>query len=404
MAQIPAMEAQQQEQQQPQQSTNDGEDSNESLLERYERAVEQLQQGEYVEAVHTLQELQESVARQSLFSFHNDERLDDMATSSIPLLQLEHDLALAYTQLPMTAAGDNMIRRQGHLKRAVDLWTSFLQKMQALELLSADEIKQLQELLELSEELDNNNNNNNNESSWSTSFRPPPLPDRDTKIARFRLQQQAQQERQRLLALQQRRQRLGLTLPDELDGQDGEELDRHLARTRLDIAKAQALEEWASTLREWPMLARMVREQQQPHGSSGPSPRDHRAPPSSSSNTGQGLEVTRITQDTTTGQLQMRREQLRATVFRPGWNQPTMTLDELAEREVRAAEERAVRQNEAESMNRPRRYDQLVKDGLEDDAALVDASAPLDRQWDAFKDENPRGSGNKRGDEGDRNF
>jgi hypothetical protein len=296
-----------------------------------------------------------------------------------------------------------MVRRQVHLKRAVDLWTSFFQKLQALEQLSADEIKQFEELLQLSEDYNSNNNNNNEPLS---SFRPPPLPHREAKIARFRVKQQAQQERQRLLGLQQRRMRLGLSVTDELDGHDGEELDRTLARTRLTIAKAEAFEEWASTVRELPMIARMVREQQQATTTS-PSPVDRRAPPpsGSTSTTGQqGLEVTRITQDTTTGQLQFRREQIRANVFRPGWNQPTMTLDELAEREVRAAEERAARQQEAESMSRPRRYEQLVKDGLEDDADLVDASAKLDRQWDAFKDENPRGSGNKRGDEGDRNF
>ena len=116
--------------------------------------------------------------------------------------------------------------------------------------------------------------------------------------------------------------------------------------------------------------------------------------------------MTHITQDHTTGQLQIRREEIRAKVFQPGWNLPTMSLDELAEREVRAAEERTVRQRDAESAARlqPRRYEQLRKDELDDDADLVDASAALDRQWDAFKDENPRGSGNKRGDEGDRNF
>lgn len=384
----------------PQQQQSNDDESSSSLLERYERAVEQIQQGDYSLAVQALQELQESVARQSLFS-PDDESLDDIATSSLPLLQLEHDLALAYTQLPITPAGE-MFRRQGHLKRAVDLWTSFLQKLQALELLSADEIKQFKELLQLSEDYNDNNN-----TEPLSSFRPPPLPDRDAKIARFRLKQQAQQERQRLLGLQQRRMRLGLSVTDELDGHDGEELDRTLAQTRLAISKAEALEEWASTVRELPMIARLVREQQQQQqATTSPSLVDRRAPPiSSSTNTGhQGLEVTRITQDTTTGVLQMRREQIRANVFRPGWNQPTMSLDELAEREVRAAEERAARQQEAESMPRPRRFDQLVKDGLEDDADLVDASAKLDQQWDAFKDENPRGSGNKRGDEGDRNF
>jgi len=83
-----------------------------------------------------------------------------------------------------------------------------------------------------------------------------------------------------------------------------------------------------------------------------------------------------------------------------------MTLRELGERELAQAKEREGRQAAAEAVQRkePRRYDQLVKDGLEDDANLVDASAKLDRDWDDWKDENPRGSGNKMGDRGDRNF
>jgi hypothetical protein len=83
-----------------------------------------------------------------------------------------------------------------------------------------------------------------------------------------------------------------------------------------------------------------------------------------------------------------------------------MSLEELAEMEVEQAMERDVRQTEAQILNAraPRRFDQLVKDGLEDDMELVEASAALDRNWDNWKDENPRGSGNKRGDVGDRNF
>jgi hypothetical protein len=83
-----------------------------------------------------------------------------------------------------------------------------------------------------------------------------------------------------------------------------------------------------------------------------------------------------------------------------------MSLDELAEREVREALERQARQQaaEAEASLGPRRYEQLQRDGLEDDADRVDASADVDRRWDDWKDENPRGSGNKRGDVGDRNF
>ncbi|EJK64024.1 hypothetical protein THAOC_15286, partial [Thalassiosira oceanica] len=64
----------------------------------------------------------------------------------------------------------------------------------------------------------------------------------------------------------------------------------------------------------------------------------------------------------------------------------------------------AQRAAEEEAKSRPRRYEQLVKDGMEDDDKLVEASAELDRKWDDWKEENPRGSGNKMKERGDRNF
>ena len=78
----------------------------------------------------------------------------------------------------------------------------------------------------------------------------------------------------------------------------------------------------------------------------------------------------------------------------------------VTEYEVQAALERQERHDAAAVANQrqPRRYDELVRDGLEDNADLVDASAALDRSWDAFREENPRGCGNKRAEPGDKNF
>lgn len=42
-----------------------------------------------------------------------------------------------------------------------------------------------------------------------------------------------------------------------------------------------------------------------------------------------------------------------------------------------------------------RRYDQLEKDGDEDNEDLVEQAARYDREWDDWKDDHPRGSGNK---------
>uniref|UniRef100_A0A7S0GIF8 Uncharacterized protein n=1 Tax=Proboscia inermis TaxID=420281 RepID=A0A7S0GIF8_9STRA len=118
------------------------------------------------------------------------------------------------------------------------------------------------------------------------------------------------------------------------------------------------------------------------------------------------MQVTKVTQDPKTGQLHFKREEIRTNVFRPHWNQPTMTLNELGDIEVADAMERAQKQKEEEAaaLNRPRRYDQLERDGMEDCADLADASSKLDRDWDDFKDDNPRGIGNKLSERGDKNF
>lgn len=42
-----------------------------------------------------------------------------------------------------------------------------------------------------------------------------------------------------------------------------------------------------------------------------------------------------------------------------------------------------------------RRYDQLEMDGEEDDEELVEKAAQHDRDWDDWKDEHPKGAGNK---------
>ncbi|GLD99665.1 hypothetical protein PINS_up008391 [Pythium insidiosum] len=91
----------------------------------------------------------------------------------------------------------------------------------------------------------------------------------------------------------------------------------------------------------------------------------------------------------------MRRETIRSQVFQPGHRLPTMSLEEYADRELADAQERQKREQEAPTA--PRRYDQLVEDGDEDDAALVDEATYKDRAWDDWKDANPRGIGNKKG-------
>lgn len=356
----------------------------ESLLERFEQAQEL---SDKTQSVAALESMQAEIA----FCISSNEDLDDIATLNLPYLSLEHLLAEAYVDLPMK---NGMEERLRNLRRACDLWQAFCERLDKLDLLSPDEKKQFHTLLEIQESLDNDN---------QETILPPPV-SREMKIARFQMQKEAQQEKERLKSLQERRRRLNISQNETMDGHDDESLERSIALTITGkLHKLQAFDGWGSVLQEMPLCARMAHAQSQIQSQQNryaPQLPPERAPQ------GKGLQVTQITQDMSTGQLRLERQEIKANVLRPGWNQPTMTLEELGERELEQAiaRDQAQKEAEAERAHAPRRYEYLVRDGMEDDAELVDASAALDRVWDDFKDENPRGSGNKRGDVGDRNF
>ena len=116
-----------------------------------------------------------------------------------------------------------------------------------------------------------------------------------------------------------------------------------------------------------------------------------------------GIEVTRTSKGID-GQLIMNREVVKAHVFVPSMQGPTMSLEEFADQEKAAAIERSriqadnIASGKGEyTENETRRYAQLEADGDEDVMRLVDAATLKDREWDTFKEHNPRGWGNKGG-------
>lgn len=387
---------------------------NMTVLGRYKEALTLIESSPE-ECVNQLREIQMDVAMMALFS--DNETVDDVSTRSIPFIALEHQLATALVNIPV--APGMMIKRRANLLQSIDAWSVFLQRLEVIELLSSDERKEFLTLVEAQNDIvkDCDDDGRNNSSSYPGLPRLP-MSNRDTKIARFKAKQELQKEIQRLQALQERRRRFEVSDDDEMDGHDSDSLERTLALAEINIYKGEALENWAQTLMELPLIDRMVqtendRRTMSRHGGNDGGPagtshgndhasdqRQRQRPPA------QPLQLTHITKDALTGQLHVKKEEIRSKVFQPGWNQPTMSLEEFGEREYQAAIEREERQKKAETeqKNAPRRYEQLVKDGLEDDHDLVDASAKLDRDWDDWKDANPRGSGNKMANRGDKNF
>jgi hypothetical protein len=384
----------------PASSQTESHNDDKSLARRYSTAIG-LVESSPQECITLLEAIQLDIHCLSLFS--SNEILEDISTKSIPFLALEHHMATALVNLP--AGPGKMAQRKLNMLHSLDLWGQFLERLERLEVLSNEEIKEYHDLLEEQQQYLNQEEGD----AVSINQRLPAGPSREAKIARFKAKQEQHKEIERLKALRERRSRFDMDAEEEMDGHDQDSLERTLALKELDIYKGDALENWLQAQRELPMIEMMVkmegeRQQMDKHAGSGSNPMGmdpRRRPPPD-----KGLQVTHITKDNATGQLQFKRDRIRSKVFQPGWSQPTMTLEELGDREYQQAMEREERQKiaEANRMNEPRRYEELVRDGMEDNMELVDASAKLDRDWDEWKDQNPRGSGNKMANRGDKNF
>ena len=87
-------------------------------------------------------------------------------------------------------------------------------------------------------------------------------------------------------------------------------------------------------------------------------------------------------------------EKLKSDVFKPSWNQPTMSLEKFADLELKDALAREERSKQAAlNPNKVETYEQLYAKGLEDDNDLVEKARKKDSEWNNWKDDNPKGSG-----------
>ena len=364
-----------------------------------------------------LQDLQQRIACVGMFS--KNEELEDLSTSSLELLSIEFHLGLAYSSSSSTTRSAK--ERKDNLIRSMDYHHSYLRRLEEMQILKdqPEIIKNYHQILDMEEQQQQQTNHNNHTQSSSGQQSTLMLTQgqmREIKIARFRLKKNFTDETKRLASFRERRNRMNLSDEEMLDGYDTDTLQRTLLIVELTTNALASLEEIESSTREMTMLEMAVQMEQMRNietkykgtnnhnHNNTTNPHSYNQPPRNVNN--KPLELTHVTQDAQTGQLIFKKEQIRSQVFRPGWNQPTMSLAELGDRERAEAIERENRQKQAEQDAKlnPRRYEQLLKDGLEDNADLVDASAKLDRDWDNWKEENPRGSGNKKADRGDRNF
>ena len=393
-------------------------------------------------AINILIKMQTQISRSGLIS--KNEGLDDVSTASLELLGVEYQLGRAFLMLPTHSIPTNngntsnagpsstssLLRKQ-NVTRAIEYFHSFLKSLEQLgeDVLEEETLKEYHALLDSEEDP--------NDSSSSTKSRMNPSQLRQMKIQRYQRKKSTSQKQSHIQSQLQRRSRLGISDDEPMEGHDSESLSRTLYIETLRLYAEESLEEVQSSKGELEMLdmamqmesmraqgnvmdPRMMRGGPPQAGMMGP-PGPYRMSPQQPQ---QPLQMTQISQHPVTGQLEfnkqrvsngqlqpvaqtkIQRQEIANGIFRPSWNQPTMSLEELGdiERSEAIARGEAQKLAEAEAIYKPRRYDQLMKDGMEDDEKLVEASAELDRKWDDWKDENPRGSGNKMSERGDRNF
>jgi hypothetical protein len=376
------------------------------------------------QALVILEKLQEYVQKTCMFS--KNESLSDVQTSSLPLLGIEYHMAKAFLQL----RANSSTSRNSHVQKALGFFHLFLDRCDSLEGIFDEQVTaQYRSLPDVHEEQDEKFSTEGPGSDLPSSRPMIPSISRDEKIARYRQSKELKAKISKMNAQLDQRKRLDLQQHEELDGHDEDSLLRSMYLYQLNEFALNAIEEIYSCMTELQMLKMAVQfenERQNSHNyrmSMDPSRMTDNAESTvvgavhsskqqpllsskSHSHPSGGMKLTQVLQDPITGQLIFKRQEIQSQVFRPSWNQPTMSLEQLAEKEVREAKEREAKQQIAERQAKagPRRYDELLKDGMEDDHELVDASAKLDREWDDWKEDNPRGSGNKMGDRGDRNF
>mmetsp|Transcript_14823 Transcript_14823/g.22448 ORF Transcript_14823/g.22448 Transcript_14823/m.22448 type:complete len:434 (-) Transcript_14823:32-1333(-) len=376
-----------------------------------------------VRSIHIFESLQNKIHSAALYS--KNESLADINTSSLSLLSVEYHLGKAYLQLRFESSK----QRLKNVTRAIELFHLFLSRCHNYESLLSNTVEnQYSTILSVHESHHGGgggageSSSDNGGSTSNYNYTLPPQ-SRDDKIQNYKLTKTTTDKISMYKSKIQQRQRLSITQEEVFDGYDYDTLYRTLCIDEINLNALDSLSEIYSSSLELQMLNMQMQAEERLHhedryrygnnksnSSNGSSHnnnngrRNLRQHDNYSSN--KPMTLTHVTQDPVTNQLLFQKEVVQKTIFRPSWNQPTMSLAELAEREVEEAKARSDRQkrSEEDQLKQPRRYELLVKDGLEDDAKLVDASAKVDREWDDWKDDNPRGSGNKMGDLGDRNF
>lgn len=305
--------------------------------------------------------LADAVRRRRMFPADGGTTVEDVSTGD-----LKYVLADAHAAAAMA--------REGRVERAMEASEEFLELARALGCVPRDESEACEEILRARDE--------EATTTTTTSGRRDPRMD---KVRRFKMKRQLSAKRERLeAALARRRGEVSEDEDEDGDGPDVEELERDARLCDIEEAVYDTLDAIPAMRVEFEMLSRrdklrdaLERERERMEREDE---RAKRREP----------EIFMIDRDAATGAIRVDpRERLRSEVFRPTVALPTMTVEQAGE--IERAEMFARSAREAERA-RERELERAAKTADE----LEEEELQKARSWDAFKDDNPYGSGNSR--------
>ncbi|KAL2864677.1 IGBP1/TAP42 family protein [Aspergillus lucknowensis] len=308
-----------------------------------------------------LEECRRLVGALSIFS--SNELLEDISTSDLPYLTVDYLIA---ELLQRSYSSD----REATLQRVLRQYEAYLARLEDYDLLSAKDKKLYERYVA-------------NPASFSLTQTNDPATRRDVKISRLKEEKELKQ-------------RLEYLSENQHQIQSDEDDVRQLYLAEIHLYTHQAFQSLDILTQELSMLSMIRKMPPRSEVSDENDPRGRNR--GSDTNYSERLDppIAQLLQGGKFGPLLSkegkpmqpftlldRRTQLRDGVFRSGHNLPTMTIDEYLEEEKR-------RGNVVQGGEQSGQREELDEDDLD----KADEETMKAREWDEFKEANPRGSGN----------
>jgi len=284
-------------------------------------------------ALNCFQTCSELIHKNSLFS--KNEELNDYATSSIKYISVPYYLGEIYQKIPSI----DPFERFGSIKQAKRYLEKFIETCIKLEILNKQDIEAYR-----------------NESTSNSETK------RNEKVRRYKRDKQIQQQIKMLMD-----EKLKNNIDEE--NEKDNEFERKISLLLIENNVIKAIDTIISLKQEIEIVDHMSKLWSQNDGKLPQRPAPEPRPP---------LQPI-VIRDT--------KQYIKDNAFRPGWNLPTVSLEEAADIDYQQMKQREARQREQEK----RKLQKLIKEyGDSDD----DEELMKNRDFDSFKDDHPRGSGN----------